>query len=485
MSESNSLVAEQPPSRNPDPFSPTWRTYVNGMFYGLFFLGILWMIWMGTRDFLWPSYRIRYEYVPVRATVLEAAMEEERGNKGIVYNPKVRLRYTAASVTCDSWCRLDWSSTYGQLPRAQADLQGYAVGADVAAWYDPDAPGNVAVNRNCAWAIGALTVGLGLACLFIFVGLPSILLFYTSLRHQGFEWTTGRVTAGEVREAPPVNGKPQYRAVLLIEFDRGNSLFQSKVEGNPQPSRAVAESDLRGGLLAYPVGEQRPIWYDPKDPHSAIFERVTLFDAALRSLILCSAPLVLLVTGPFVLARHLWQSVFDPAPKWAEPIQENEHQTSPPPISNAKERRRNVWQGCILFAAMLGALGYLTVWPDFESFFVYRQGTATILESWAQSTKEHGFLPRVKYAFDCDGVHYERSGHPFDCRGENFYQVIDEKSQVEAIAARYRPGQQVPYWYDPKIPGKAFLNREVHWHYYLVLIPPLAALVFFGRRLFS
>ena len=171
--------------------------------------------------------------------------------------------------------------------------------------YDPDHPERVVVNRQCGWTMGAMIAGIGIAGLIWLIGRPAIGLFRTALRHDRFEQTTGRVKGGEVREVLEENGRPQFCASLWVDYEFGNSIRRTWVDGNKRNDRAEAEADLQAGLAATPIGRELTLWFDPMERRPISFERLTFSDAASRSLRLFYEPLVWLVIGPFFLASHL------------------------------------------------------------------------------------------------------------------------------------------------------------------------------------
>ena len=70
---------------------------------------------------------------------------------------------------------------------------------------------------------------------------------------------------GEVREIPFSSERPAYWPVLVVEYDHGAEARRGEIMGEVHLNRTTAEAELAEHLLAYPVREQRPVWYDPRD----------------------------------------------------------------------------------------------------------------------------------------------------------------------------------------------------------------------------
>jgi Protein of unknown function (DUF3592) len=288
----------------PGAGAATRQTYVAGVCC----MGALALIYLGIAEFLRPAYRIEFSYLETPALVLETAPGSTAGG---MCRPMLRLRYTIGDTIHESWCRLDWTATAVNSSRAAEELQAFPTGMEIVARYDPHRPDNVVVYQNHGWVLGALVTGVGVLGLILVLGIPAARLLGTARRHQRLAATIGRVIGGRVCEAGLVDDLPGYRAVLFVVYHQGGWIRQGKIAGELLPDRRAAAADLRSALSTYPLGQERPIWYHPREAGGIVLDRLTFHDAWSRCLILLVAPLYCLLAVPLAIMVRLCGSFME------------------------------------------------------------------------------------------------------------------------------------------------------------------------------
>jgi hypothetical protein len=488
---SSEPAAEQPPATT-KPDDGLGQVAV-----GALFLGSLWMVYLGAADYLLPAYRVTYVYVQTTATVLDTALEVLPASKGSEkYNPKVLLRYEAGGQVREEWCRLDWSEPYSNKEGAESDLRGYPVGWQVTAWYDPERPGRVSVSRDAGYLLGFLLLVFGLFLPGLMVGVPLLVIALTAWRHwRHLEQTTGCVVGGEVREVPLGGGEPAFRPVLLIEYDRGAAPSRGTIPASDHPDRAAAEAELRTLLSAYPPGEQRALWYDPRNHEDPTFAPVTIGGFAVACALAVIWPVLALVFGVLQFGRRVWWGLTAPPSAVAErdadrPRGEEAAAEAPPRDEGAEYQRGSQpppevppWQRALWIAAALATIGLslrYVFWQDYSCYFRFEPVMGTVVATAANFERGVGYEPKVRFGYTVNGQYYERWTHGgwHSTRTSPF-----SKEEADAILSAYPVGSQVLVWYDPDWPLMGILKRYARWHLYPILIPPLWVLVAQTRKL--
>jgi Protein of unknown function (DUF3592) len=129
------------------------------------------MMWGGFFSYLWPTYRVKYVYVPTTAEVLDTRITQKmvhrhRASDYIASCPQVRIRYIADGRQYESWNDVYIGvSDAADRAKAAAALARFKPGTSVPAWYDPDEPYHAVVTREYrTWSQGLVLVIIGAMC---------------------------------------------------------------------------------------------------------------------------------------------------------------------------------------------------------------------------------------------------------------------------------------------------------------------------------
>jgi hypothetical protein len=420
----------------------------------------LWIAYGAVTDCILPAHRIETEYVPAKATVVETGVGTVPGGKhGERFRPMIRVRFEAGGAVRQEWCPIDWSEVEETREEADAVLRGYPVGKQLEVRYDPAHPERVAREKPEAAREGRIRLAMACGIFCIAVVFPAIGLLLKWSRHRRLEQSTGRVVGGDIREAP-TGSTPFFQPILRVEYDRGSAAWNGTIEGTVHATRPPAEAELRSLLSTYRPGEQRPIWFDPRDRQDPTFEPLTQSGCAAGVARLALLPVIAPIEGVMQLGRWLTHAV-------------TTAQARPP-------REIPAWRRALMIVAALLTIGLsvrYVFWQDYSAYCRFEPVTGEVLETVVEPDGDR-FEPRVKFAYVVDGQYYERLTHM------GWYSMRRlSKTEAETVLKGYPVGEKVLVWYDPGWPLMGILKRYLRPHLYVILIPPVWLLIAQTRRL--
>jgi Protein of unknown function (DUF3592) len=125
---------------------------------------------------LWPTYRVKYVYVPTTAEVLDSRITQRmykpsRGQPYPMSCPQVRIRYVADGHQYESWIDVYYFPEETHDPAKAAAVRAqFKPGTSVPAWYDPDEPYHAVVTQEYrSWSGGLALAVIGAMCFFLAV----------------------------------------------------------------------------------------------------------------------------------------------------------------------------------------------------------------------------------------------------------------------------------------------------------------------------
>jgi hypothetical protein len=246
-----------------------------------------------------------------------------------------------------------------------------------------------------------------------------------------------------------------------VEYDRGSSAWQATIVGEDYLERAAAEKELQTLLSANPPGEERPIWYDPRDRDEPTFAPMTFAGFLAAGTLALLWPVLAVLAGIHQFGRWLWWNLtarrFGPAREI-------------PPV------RRVLMIGVALVTIAL--MVRFVFWQDYKIYFEFEPVMGKVISADTHHRFDDVYEPRVRFSYVINGHYYERS----TWEGWHSARTMTE-DEAKAAATEYKPGSDVLVWYDPDVPLRASLKRYGRWALYPILIPPLWLLVAQTRRL--
>ena len=107
--------------------------------------GVVWLII--------PEWRVNHGFVEQPCKVIETRVAEIESEKGILFQPEVKIEYEAGGVTYSSKTYDIHHATRGTRDEAQAAIGRFVVGQSYPCWYDPADPQTVVLVRGYQWWI--------------------------------------------------------------------------------------------------------------------------------------------------------------------------------------------------------------------------------------------------------------------------------------------------------------------------------------------
>jgi hypothetical protein len=143
--------------------SQAWGTFGDGLFHGLLLLAGLIFGGLLVSGVAVPEWRMNHDFVGTRCTVLgkglvRRTIEDPPGSFSSTWQPCLRVRYETAGIVREQWTRPAPSSVTADREAAVLALQGWSLGDDVPAWYDPAAPDIVVLERGYNWWLWLLAL---------------------------------------------------------------------------------------------------------------------------------------------------------------------------------------------------------------------------------------------------------------------------------------------------------------------------------------
>jgi hypothetical protein len=321
-----------------------------------------------------------------------------------------------------------------------------------------------------------------------------------ALASRGWSPTTGQVTSTRVWQTP----RGTYEPRVTYAFDAADGPWRSARYGfweNRTPS-FEREEDARGWLQAqgYEPGSAVAVYQDPGRPHFAVLDRAySVFDVLPAAVF---AGIVLLVDIGLLAAwtRKGWRAIASPSETAQQP---QEQPPGSPAVRVAqvtaqrrgkrRAARRDVERGvgreepgslrshALMAAAvaigvgMLVALNVLVVLVAGDTVAAWGRGSWARAEGHVVSTSVDAvggtsgarpalmrFRPRVTYQFEALGRTWQGSAYGFSAGASLPALSTPAAAERYLVDHEYQPGRVVHVHFDPRNPGRAVLNREVH-----------------------
>lgn len=347
-------------------------TGFSSIMLGAIYIGSLWMIYFGVTSFIIPAYRSEHVFVQTEATIVETDLDVGRDNNGKEFcRPRIQLRYNVDGQVLKEWTHLNWASPTCSREEAETNLRNFPFGSTVTAWYDPDRPTTVVVVRGVGYGGGLRAVGFGLLGLTFLIGIPLILHFLQARRDLFIlEETTGRVLGGEIREEAE-DDVVAFQPVVNVEYNRNDAIHRATItSGLSYWDRADAEEVLKTLLVGHTIGEEKPVWYDPRsEDEEPSFQRpMTFFGFVTTTLWFPFWPLVAMIRDAIGICRDLWRKVTTSQPDTE-------------PGTPALERL--AWIGLSLL--LLAMEGYFLFRQDYECYYKFQ---CTSIAEWRIKSRQ-------------------------------------------------------------------------------------------------
>lgn len=311
---------------------------------------------------------------------------------------------------------------------------------------------------GCMWIAGAAAAAL----------LAMIIVVETRRMRKARNWpsTLGTVTANGVgaRKKKPGETGHYYAQTegynnpfVEYEFEvAGRKYFGWRITVGVQPSHGEAAAIL----AQFPVGASVTVYYDPADPHMAVLEREFP-----RWMWKVFGWILLLLLGVPPLAWLLLPPLFFNSVAWLRP-----HLANP---GSAEFVTVLIGIGLVVVVFAIGCTGIVWQacrWPVTRGRIV-SSGARSFQFSSGEGSSSTRYKPNVAYTYEVNGQQYSGSKVNYDLLASGMSQ-----SYAQQIAAKYKVGQEVTVYYNPKNPADSMLNPHARWHYF----PWLVALCILG-----